>query len=145
MESQLGKNIVRKEAKDKVTGAAKYTNDLNDSPMLYAKLLTSTQAHAKLLSIDTRTATSMPGVKAIITAKDIYILCGSLFRDRPPLAGEKVRYFGEPIALVVADDEEKAKAAAEKIHIDYEPLPVVNSIQEAMQEPLNIVKLLFHS
>lgn len=134
MESQLGKNVVRKEAKDKVTGAAKYTSDLDDSPMLYAKLLTSTYAHAKIRSINTSTALIMPGVKAVITAKDFYVLCGSLFRDRPPLAYEKVRYFGEPVALVVADDEEKAKAAAEKINIDYEPLPVVNSIPDAVKK-----------
>ena len=134
MESQLGKNVVRKEAKDKVTGAAKYTSDLNDSPMLYAKLLTSTYAHAKIRSVNTSTALAMPGVKAVITARDFYVLCGSLFRDRPPLAYEKVRYFGEPVALVVADEEEKAKAAADKIYIDYEPLPVVNSIPDAVKK-----------
>ncbi len=134
METQLGKSVVRKEAKDKVTGAAKYTNDLNDSPMLYARLLTSIHAHARILSIDTETASAMPGVKAVITSKDIYILCGALLRDRPPLAYEKVRYFGEPVAIVIADDERRAKAAAGKIHVEYEPLPVLNSIKEATKK-----------
>ena len=134
MESQLGKDIVRVEAKDKVTGTAKYTNDLDDSPILYAKLLTSSCAHAKIISIDTSTASAMPGVKAVITAKDYYVLCGSLFRDRPPLASDKVRYFGEPVAMVIAEDEEKAKKAVDKIYISYEQLPVVNSISDALKK-----------
>ena len=131
METLLGKDTVRKEAKDKVTGMAKYTNDMTDAPMLYARLLTSVHAHARIISIDTREASAMPGVKAVITAKDHQIMCGSLFRDRPPIAREKVRYYGEPVAVVVADDEMQAKAAAAKILVEYEPLPVVNSVKEA--------------
>lgn len=131
MEAQLGKDTVRKEAKDKVTGEAKYTNDMTDYPMLYARLLTSVHAHARILSMETREASEMPGVIAVITAKDHQIMCGSLFRDRPPLAREKVRYYGEPVAIVIADDEMHAKAAAGKIVTEYEPLPVVNSVKEA--------------
>ncbi len=134
METLLGKDTVRKEAKDKVTGMAKYTNDMTDSPMLYARLLTSIHAHARILSIDTREASAMPGVKAVITAKDHQIMCGSLFRDRPPIAREKVRYYGEPVAVIVADDEMQAKAAAGKILVEYEPLPVVNSVKEATKK-----------
>ena len=133
METQLGKDTVRKEAKDKVTGAAKYTNDMTDSPMLYVKLLTSAHAHARIISIDTGEALSMPGVRAVITAKDHQILCGTMFRDRPPLAKEKVRYYGEPVAMIVADDVMLAKAAAGKILVEYEPLPVVNSVKEAFK------------
>lgn len=133
METQLGKNTVRKEAKDKVTGAAKYTNDFTDSPMLYARLLTSVHAHAQIVSIDTSKASAMPGVKAVITAKDYQVLCGTMLQDRPPLAREKVRYYGEPVAIVVADDEMQAKAAAGKILVEYKPLPVVNSVKEAFK------------
>ncbi len=131
METQLGKDTVRKEANHKVTGMAKYTNDLSDFPMLYARLLTSIHAHARIISIDTSEASAMPGVRAVITAKEYQILCGTMFRDRPPLAREKVRYYGEPVAIVVADDEMQAKAAAGKILIEYEPLPVVNTVKEA--------------
>lgn len=134
MKTQLGKDIVRKEAKDKVTGAAKYTNDRADSPMLYAKLVTSAHAHARILSIDTGEAAAMPGVKAVITARDNRILCGDNLRDHPPLAEEKVRYFGEPIAIVVADEEQHAKAAAAKVRVEYEQLPAVNSIQDAIKK-----------
>ncbi|MDR2022453.1 MAG: xanthine dehydrogenase family protein molybdopterin-binding subunit [Hungatella sp.] len=133
METQLGKNTVRKEAKDKVTGAAKYTNDFTDSPMLYARLLTSVHAHAQIVSIDTSKASAMPGVKAVITAKDYQVLCGTMLQDRPPLAREKVRYYGEPVAIVVADDEMQTKAAAGKILVEYKPLPVVNSVKEAFK------------
>lgn len=134
METQIGKDIVRKEANDKVTGAAKYTNDLIDAPMLYAKLLTSPYAHAQIISINTSEATAMPGVKAVITAKDNNIICGALLQDRPPLANEKVRYFGEPVAIVVAEDEQQAKAAARMIKVEYKTLPVINSIQSAIKK-----------
>lgn len=134
MESKLGKDIVRKEAKDKVTGAAQYTNDLADASMLHAQLLTSIHAHARIISMDTSEASAMPGVKAVITAKDNRIICGAMLRDRNPLADGKVRYFGEPVAIVVADDEQHAKAAAGRIHVEYKPLPVVNSIQEAIKK-----------
>jgi len=134
METQLGKDTVRKEAQDKVTGAAQYTNDITDSPMLYARLLTSVHAHAQIISIDTREASAMPGVKAVITAKDHQVICGSMLQDRPPLARDKVRYYGEPVAIVVADDEMQAKAAARKILVEYKPLPVVNSIKEAFKK-----------
>ncbi len=133
METQLGKDTIRKEAKDKVTGAAQYTNDITDSPMLYARLLTSVHAHAQIISIDTREASAMPGVKSVITSKDHQVICGSMLQDRPPLARDKVRYYGEPVAIVVADDEMQAKAAAGKILVEYKPLPVVNSVKEAFK------------
>ena len=134
METQLGKDTIRKEAKDKVTGAAQYTNDLTDSPMLYARLFTSVHAHAQIISVDTREASAMPGVRAVITAKDHQVICGSMLQDRPPLARDKVRYYGEPIAIVIADDEMQAKAAAGKILVEYKPLPVVNSVKEAFKK-----------
>lgn len=133
MNTQLGKDIIRKEARNKVTGAAKYTNDIKEAPLLHAKLLTSPHAHAKIVSIDTREAEGMEGVQAVIMASRINFVCGSLLRDRPPLAKEKVRYFGEPVAIVVAGDEQLAKAAVKKIKVQYHLLPVVNSIQEAIQ------------
>jgi len=131
---ELGKDVVRKEAKDKVTGGAKYVSDLIDRPLLHAKLLTSPHAHAQILSIDISQALTMPGVKAVLTAKDNPALCGIMLRDRPPLAEKKVRYYGEPVAVVVASDEQQAKAAVQKIQVEYLPLPIVNSIQEALQD-----------
>lgn len=132
METQLGKDIVRKEAQSKVTGAAEYTDDSSPQGALFAKLLTSPHAHAQILFVDTSKASVMPGVKSVVTGNDLDVLCGVVLRDRPPLAKDKVRYFGEPVAMVVADSEQSAKAAAASIQVQYQPLPVVNSIAEAI-------------
>jgi len=133
METQLGKDIVRKEAWNKVTGAAKYTGDIIEQGMLYAKLLTSPHAHAQIISIDTSKASCMPGIKSVITGNDTDLLCGVILRDRPPLAKGKVRYFGEPVAMVIADNEQNAKAAVANIQVEYVTLPVINSIAEAIK------------
>jgi len=131
--NQLGKDITRKEAWQKVTGSAEYTDDIIQQGMLYAKLLTSPYAHADIISIDISKAKSMPGVKSILTGDDINVLCGTLLRDRPPLAQKKVRYFKEPVAIVVANSEQQAKAAITRIKVQYQALSVINSISEAIQ------------
>lgn len=132
MKSQLGVSVPRKEAWDKVTGGAHYTADLLEAPMLHARLLTSTQAHALLVSVDTAAAAAMPGVRAVVTGSDNNILCGALLRDMPPLARSKVRYFGEPVALVVAETVEQAMAATAAINVQYSPLSPVVSIEAAL-------------
>lgn len=133
MDTQLGTDVKRKEAWSKVTGEAKYTDDIVESNAYSAKLLTSTQAHAIIESIDFSNAVGMPGVKAILTGDDYDILCGTVLQDKPPLAKGKVRYCGEPVAMVVADNEQHAKAAIANISVRYRPLPVVNSIRDAIQ------------
>lgn len=133
METQLGKDIIRKEAWRKVTGAAKYTDDIVGPDALQAKLLTSSHAHAKIIKLDISAACNMPGVKAVLTGDSVDFLCGTVIQDRPPLARDKVRYFGEPVAMVVADDELHAKAAIARIEVQYEPLPAVNSIGDAIK------------
>jgi len=125
--------MIRKEAWNKVTGAADYTNDLPEPAALCAKLLTSRYAHAHIVSIDTVKASSMQGVKAIVTGKDVHFLCGALLNDKPPLAKDKVRFFGEPVAMVIADNEQHAKAAVNCIQVEYQALPVVNSIVDALK------------
>lgn len=133
MNTQLGVSIPRKEAWDKVTGAAKYTADQAKPAMLHARLLTSTQAHALLIGVDTAQALTMPGVRAVVTDADTQnLLCGSLLRDMPPLARGKVRHFGEPIAIVVADEADQAVAAAATITVQYSALSPVTTIEEAV-------------
>ena len=134
MESMIGRDIVRKEAFHKVTGAAKYMDDFIKTGMYHVELLISPHAHATILSIDISDAMKGKGVKAILTGNDVHVLCGALLEDRPPLAKGKVRYFGEPVAMVIADCEQNAKASAEKIKIQYAMLPVVNSIADALKE-----------
>ena len=135
----IGHSVPRKEANDKVTGVAKYTDDFVEIGILHAKLVTSKMAHAKILSIDTSEAGQQPGVQAIITGNDIDVLCGSLIKDRPPLARGKVRYYGEPIAIVIANSEYEAESALTKVRVQYEPLPVVNSTADALKKDAPLV------
>jgi len=129
----IGKSVPRVDALDKVTGRVRYVNDTNLPGMLYAKLHTSIYAHAKILSVDTSAALSSPGVRAVLTGEVFPHPVGPLLADRPPLAVNKVRYHGEPIAMVVANTEYEAKRAADLIQVKYDPLPVVNSPSEALQ------------
>lgn len=128
----VGINIPRKEAWDKVTGAAKYTGDTITPDLLHGKILTSIHAHAIIKSIDIEEALKSKGVQAIITGDYLPVLTGSVIEDRPPIARHKVRYFGEPIAVVVANSEEEASRAIKLIKVNYDPLPVVNSIDDAI-------------
>ncbi|CAG7615901.1 xanthine dehydrogenase family protein molybdopterin-binding subunit [Paenibacillus allorhizosphaerae] len=127
----LGKSVPRKETWEKVTGTAKYTNDIVRPGMLHATLAVSPHAHAKIISIDTSEAWKVPGVRAIVTGQDYPVFTGSPLSDRPPIAIDKVRYFGEPVALVVADQGYTAEKAARLIKMDFELLPVVHSPGEA--------------
>lgn len=129
----IGENILRKESADKVTGAAKYNDDFLYSGMLYAFMVTSPYPHALINSVDTSEARKQKGVRAVITGEQSDILCGPMLEDRPLLAKGKVRYFGEPVAMVVADSEAEAKRASELIHIEYSRLPSVNSPEEALK------------
>ena len=135
---QIGVDTVRKEAWDKVTGAAKYNSDRLERDMLNARILTSPYAHALIKSIDTSRALKSDGVLAVITGDYFPVLTGSIIEDRPPIARNRVRYFGEPVALVVAHSEQEAMKATKLIEVDYEPLPVINSIGESIssQAPL---------
>lgn len=134
----IGRSVIRKEAADKVTGRAKYTDDFESVQMLSGKMVISPYGHAKIVNIDTANAWKVPGVRAIIAGKR-YPLTGETIRDRPPIAVDKVRYHGEPVALVVADTPAQAKTAADLINVQYELLPVVNSPTEAFQEGAPLV------
>lgn len=129
----VGVTVIRKEANDKVTGCAKYTDDFRSVGMLTAKIVTSTCAHGSIKKIDTSAAAALPGVRAIVTGEDYSVLAGPLLADRSPLARDQVRYYGEPVALVVADEEKTAAQAVFLIQVEYEVLPVLNSPSEALQ------------
>ena len=129
----MGKAFLRKEGNNKVTGAAKYTDDFSVAGLLHAKLLTSPHAHANIKSIDITEAKQCSGVQAIVTGMDYPILTGSAIEDRPILALKKVRYFGEPIAVVVADTEYEAQHACTFIKVEYELLPAINTVDEALE------------
>lgn len=135
----IGISTPRKEAWDKVTGAAKYTGDTIIPGLLHAKMLTSIYAHAIIKSIDFEEASKSGGVQAIITGDYLPVLTGSVIQDRPPIARNKVRYFGEPVAIVIANSEQEAAKAVKLIKIDYEPLHVVNSISDAIKLDATLV------
>jgi CO/xanthine dehydrogenase Mo-binding subunit len=128
----VGIDLPRKEAWDKVTGAAKYNADTIGPEILKVKVLTSPKAHAVIESIDTSAAEKVKGVLRVITGEYCPVLSGSLIEDRPPLARGKVRYFGEPVAAVVACTEQAAMAGVGAIRVVYKDLAVVNSIGEAV-------------
>lgn len=137
--SQIGVSTIRKDAWDKVTGAAKYTGDIHFNQSLHARILTSPYAHALIKKIDISKAKASKGVRAVITGDYSPALVGSMISDRPPIARDRVRYFGEPVALVVANNEDEAAAAVHLIEVEYEPLPVVNSIEDAIKMDATLV------
>jgi len=136
--SVIGKRTPRIDAVEKATGQAKFTVDLKFPGMLYAKVLRSTHAHAKILKIDTSKAEKLPGVVAVITEADVphrNLLLGDYPAacDEPPLARGKVRYIGEIVAAVAAVDEETAEDAVNMIDVEYEKLPTVFDPEEAIK------------
>jgi len=121
---------------EKVTGAARYTADLAPRGALVGAILRSPVAHARIRGIDTTRARAMPGVRAVVTADDCPIAYGviPIAQNEYPLARGKVRYRGEPVAAVAADDDAAARAALAAIELDLEELPAVFDARSARAE-----------
>ncbi len=133
----VGRSIPRLEAHAKVTGHAAYVHNLSVPGMLIAKVFRSTVAHGRIRSIDVTAARAMLGVFAVYTGEDIRKVIaepyyGPAFHDQPILALDKVRYAGEPVAVVLAVDTHVAEAAAQLISAEYDELPAVFNEVEAM-------------
>lgn len=133
----VGRSYPRLEGRDKVTGRTDYIYNLRLPSMLHAKICRSPISHGRILSIDTRAALAMPGVRHVITGEDVKAVLpnpyyGPAFHDQPILALDKVRHFGEPVAAVLADDPHVAESAAQRIEVDYEELPGVYDEIEAL-------------
>lgn len=135
--SYIGKSLPRNDGLEKVTGRARYTGDLKFPNMLYGKILRSPHAHARIINIDTSEAEKLPGVKCIITAKDVpatkYGLSPARW-DETIFCIDKVRYVGDKVGAVAAIDEETAYKALKLIKVDYEVLPAVFDPFEARKE-----------
>ena len=131
----VGHSIIRPDARDKVTGAPIFTEDLDFEGILYGKVLRSQHPHARLLKVDVSKARKLPGVIAVLTADDIpgEKNHGLVTNDWPVLAYDKVRYAGDAVALVAARSDEIATTALSLIDVSYEPLPVVDSVLTALQ------------
>src|SRR5947207_8995722 len=138
----LGERVRRKETLRFVTGTGRYVDDLLPPDTLHAAFVRSACAHARIKAIDVEAARTMPGVHAVFTGEDIAqkikplrVGGSSLLREIKLylLAVDKVRYFGEPLAVVVADNRYLAEDAVEIVSVDYEPLPVVVDPETAME------------
>src|SRR5277367_6659467 len=139
----VGTRPVRPDGVDKVTGRALYSADTRSAGMLWAKILRSPHAHARIVSIDTSKAEALPGVRAVVTAADFpeisseeaFVGEGPMnFRDlsRNIMARDKVLYEGHALAAVAAATGEIADAALALIDVEYEVLPFVIDVDEAM-------------
>jgi 4-hydroxybenzoyl-CoA reductase alpha subunit len=131
----VGKPNRKVDALQKASGQTLYAVDMSLPRMLHCKILRSIHPHAQIVAIDTNAAKSLPGVLAVITGQDLPNKFGILpvSQDEESLAVEKVRYVGDPVAAVAAMDEETAEAALKHIHVEYEVLPPIMSIEEGVQ------------
>src|SRR5919198_6100332 len=137
---RIGEVVRRTDAVPKVTGEFAYSSDAYAAGMLWGHTVRSPHAHARIGSIDVSRALAVPGVHAVLTHEDVpgEKRYGLEFRDQPVLAFDRVRYFGEPVALVAAEHPEQARRAAGRIVVEYEPLEPIVDMERAMsQEPLH--------
>ena len=141
----VGKRPIRHDGVDKVTGKATYGGDVKVPRQVRGKILRSPHAHAKIKSIDTSAAEAHPGVLAVVTAKDLAEVPDILaeigedavlslkYLSNNILAGDKVLYKGHPVAAVAAENAHEAEAALKLIKVDYEVLPTVVTVEDAMK------------
>jgi CO/xanthine dehydrogenase Mo-binding subunit len=134
---QVGRAIPRLESWQKVTGRAEYVHNLRLPGMLYGKIFRSTVPHGRIRRIDVGAAQAVGGVYRVVTAADVRTIVpepyyGPAFHDQPILALDKVRYIGEPVAIVLASDPHVAEEAAHLIVAEYDELPAVYDEIEAM-------------
>ena len=133
----INSRLPRVDSPAKATGRAIYIDDMSFPGMLHAALLQSPLPHARILKIDTSRAERLPGVKAVITSKDAGMIrygVSPARYDETVFCKDRVRYIGDEIAAVAAIDKETAEAAVRLIEVDYEELPAVLTIEEAMAE-----------
>ncbi len=142
----LGTPVKRREDPRLITGQATYVDDMKMLNMLHMSVLRSPYGHARINSINTEAALNHPGVVAVYTATDLKGKVGNIpvaaplppyidkgMGRRGPLAEGKVRFYGDPIAIVIADDKYTARDAVDLIDVDYEPLPAAIDLEKAMQ------------
>jgi carbon-monoxide dehydrogenase large subunit len=138
----IGASVRRKEDPRFLTGRARYVGDIALAGMLHATLVRSPHAHARITSIDPAAVRARPGVALVATAADLGPVPPIPIRLgprpglqgflQPPLAGDRVRYVGEPVALVVTADRYSAEEAAEMVAVRYDPLPVMGDVERAL-------------
>jgi len=147
----IGQNIKRTDAVAKVTGAAPYPGDIDMPDQLWMKIRFSDRPHARILSIDTSAAEALPGVHRVFTAQDVPVNeYGLMAKDQPVLCGpgshssipgdDRVRCYMDMVALVVADNEAIAAEGVRLIKIEYEDLPAVFDMEEAIKDGAPLIR-----
>jgi CO/xanthine dehydrogenase Mo-binding subunit len=136
----VGESVKRYDIGTKVAGSRKYPQDFSMDGQLYAKVVWSEHAHARIRSIDVYEAEAMAGVRAVLTYKDVPVNeFGINIMDQRVLAQDKVYSVGDPVALVVAESEKIARKAVSKVRVEYDPLPVVSDARLAMEPAAPLV------
>ena len=142
----VGQSIRRKEDPRLITGRATYVDDFVLHGMLHMAVVRSTEAHAKIVSIDTSEAMARPGVKAVYTGEDMSDLLAPLpmawappgveikTPERWPLARGEVNHVGDAVAMVIGEDKYDVVDAAQSVRVEYDPLPVVVDVEEALKD-----------
>ena len=140
--SSIGKSVPRADGRDKVTGAAVYTGDMAMPGLLCGKVLRSPLPHARIRRIDASRAAALPGVLAVLTRENLQVAeprYGAYVKDQPVVALDKVRYAGDVVAAVAAVDERSAAAGLGQIEIEYDELPAIMTIDDALREGAPLV------
>jgi carbon-monoxide dehydrogenase large subunit len=136
----VGKPTVRVDGVEKVSGAARYVDDLDFGPdLLHAEIVESPYANALIKTIDTSAAQAVPGVAKVVTGKDFPFKFGLYMKDRYVFAQDRVRFVGEQVAAVIARDPKVAKRAAKLVEVTYEELPPIFDPIEALKPDTELI------
>ena len=138
----IGKSEIRPEAEMKVRGDGIYTTHVEIPDMVHARALRSPYPHARILSVDASKAENLPGVVCAFTRDDLgpyFPTFGPVYYDQPIICFDKVRFVGDPVAAVVAEDEDILDEALELIEVEYEGLPAVTNVLDALKEDAPLV------
>jgi CO/xanthine dehydrogenase Mo-binding subunit len=131
----VGQPVERIDGWEKITGAARFVDDLEFGPgLLHACVVESPHAHARIVRIDTKAAEAVPGVVKVVTGRDFPFKFGLYMQDRYVFAQDRVRFVGEQVAAVIAYDARTAARAAALVHVEYEPLPAALDPLAALEE-----------
>lgn len=131
----VGHSVQRLDGIAKASGKFRYAGDVSLEDALIGKVLRSPMPHALIKSLDVSGALGQPGVKTVLTFRDVggTNTFGAVIPDQPVLCGDKVRYVGDAVALIAADTEERAEMALQQVRVEYTPLPVISTPEEALQ------------
>jgi CO/xanthine dehydrogenase Mo-binding subunit len=142
-QSGIGASVPRVGGEPRVTGEQRYVADIHLPNELHVKLVTIPVAHARIRAIDTSAALVVPGVRGVFSAADLpspMPRFGPQFNDRPIIASDEVKYYGDPVAAVAAETKDAAEEAAALVRVDYEELPAVVTVAQALADGAPLVQ-----